>query len=122
MLLEEGLGFRRRIMWRIDAILRRTVEAYIPAIGRHEIEGIHWIEKYPRPEGLFYGLGSYRPNPTSKFLVLHDYLQVAKYLLPSDISVLSSLMWHSDLPSDNVFVNPERPTDSRHYQLVICSP
>ena len=88
-----------------------TTEEYVTAIGRREIDCIRGVENYPRPEGLFYGPGSYQPSPTSKLSVLLDYLQVAQYLLPSDLSVLSSTMWHSDLHLDNIFVNPERPTE-----------
>lgn len=43
--------------------------------------------------------------------MLNDYLKVASYLLPADRSILSACLWHSDLHSDNIFVDPEKPTE-----------
>jgi len=43
--------------------------------------------------------------------VLNEYLKVASYLLPTDRSILSAYLWHNDLHSDNIFVNPQEPTE-----------
>jgi len=43
--------------------------------------------------------------------VLNEYLKVASYLLPADRSMLSAYLWHNDLHSDNIFVNPQKPTE-----------
>lgn len=69
------------------------------------------LEEFPRPQGLFYGPGQYRPTPTSKLSALTDYLKVAKHLLPKQESFRASVMWHSDLHANNIFVNPEKPTE-----------
>ena len=37
-------------------------------------------------------------------------MQVAPYLLPKKESFRASIMWHSDLHANNIFVDPERPT------------
>lgn len=69
------------------------------------------LEEFPRPQGLFYGPGQYRPTPTSKLSALTDYLKVAKHLLPKQESFRASVMWHSDLHANNIFVNLEKPTE-----------
>lgn len=43
--------------------------------------------------------------------MLKDFLKVASYLLPADRSILHACLWHNDLHSDNIFVNPEKPTE-----------
>lgn len=41
--------------------------------------------------------------------MLQDYLDVAKYLLPTKENVLSSVLWHGDLHQENIFVDPNNP-------------
>ncbi|KAL9124557.1 MAG: hypothetical protein Q9217_006122 [Psora testacea] len=36
---------------------------------------------------------------------------LAKHLLPKEESFRASIMWHSDLHANNIFVNPEKPTE-----------
>lgn len=43
--------------------------------------------------------------------MLNEYLKVASYLLPADRSVLPGCLWHNDLHGDNIFVNPEKPSE-----------
>lgn len=43
--------------------------------------------------------------------MLNAYLKVASYLLPADRSVLTACLWHNDLHGDNIFINPERPSE-----------
>lgn len=69
------------------------------------------LREFPRPQGLFYGPGQYRPTPTSKLSALTNYLKVAKHLLPKEESFRASTMWHGDLHANNIFVNPEKPTE-----------
>ena len=69
------------------------------------------LQEFPRPQGLFNGLGQYRPTPTSKLSALTNYLKVAKNLLPKQESFRASVMWHNDLHANNIFVNPEKPTE-----------
>jgi len=69
------------------------------------------LQEFPRPQGLFYGPGQYRPTPTSKLPALVNYLKVAKHLLLKEESFRASIMWHSDLHPNNIFVNPMKPTE-----------
>ena len=57
------------------------------------------------------GPGLYQTCRDSKLSVLNDYLKAAGYLLPVDRSIMSACLWHNDLHSDNIFVNPEKPTE-----------
>ena len=88
-----------------------TAEEYITAIGRREIQCIREVKQLPRPLGIVNGPGLYQTCRNSKLSVLNDYLKVASYLLPTDRSILTACLCHNDLHSDNIFVNPEKPTE-----------
>lgn len=94
-----------------DLLPGTTAEEYVTSIGRREIQCVHEVKKLPRPLGIVNGAGLYYPSRESKLSVLNDYLKVASCLLPTDSSVLSACLWHNDLHSDNIFVNPEKPTE-----------
>ncbi|CAI7631335.1 unnamed protein product [Penicillium palitans] len=40
-----------------------------------------------------------------------DYLKVAQSLSPEDKEISKPVLWHPDLHGDNIFVNPDRPTE-----------
>ena len=69
------------------------------------------LRNSPKPQGLFYGPGQYRPTSTPKLLALTNYLKVAHHILPKEASFRASTMWHGDLHTGNIFVNPEKPTE-----------
>ena len=81
------------------------------SIGRREIQCIREAKQLPRSLGIVNGPGLYQICRDSKLSVLDDYMKVASYLLPADRSVLRACLWHNDLHSDNIFVNPEKPTE-----------
>lgn len=56
------------------------------------------------------GPGLYIPTAEKKLAALHSYLQVAEYLIPSNPSCKASHLWHDDLHDENIFVDPNRPT------------
>ena len=41
-------------------------------------------------------------------------MKVASYLLPTNTDVLSACLWHNDLHSDNIFVDPKKPAEITH--------
>lgn len=88
-----------------------TAEEYVTSIGRREIQCIHEVKQLPRPLGIVNGPGLYQTCRDSKLSVLNEYLKVASYLLPADRSIFPACLWHNDLHSDNIFVNPENPTE-----------
>lgn len=80
------------------------------ATANREITCINKYEIFPPPQGIFSGPGQYKPTATAKISTLHDYLKVAKYLLPKDKKLHSAILWHTDLHTDNIFVDPNNPT------------
>ena len=63
------------------------------------------------PDGLFYGPRQYQPNASAKMSALTNYLKVAPYVLPEQEVTHSSVIWHGDLHTQNIFVDPEDPTE-----------
>jgi hypothetical protein len=88
-----------------------TAEEYVIAAARGEIACIMTLNEFPMPFGLFYGPEQYQPTPESKLSALNNYLKVATHILPKAESLRASTMWHPDLDLDNIFVNPDNPTE-----------
>nr|POF15619.1 altered inheritance of mitochondria protein 9, mitochondrial [Quercus suber] len=87
-----------------------TAEEYFYAIVNREKACIESFDTSPRPQGIFDAPGLYRPTPAAKLSVLSKVKAVIPALLSTGESDLSSAMWHSDLHSDNIFVDPDEPT------------
>jgi 5-methylthioribose kinase len=62
------------------------------------------------PDGLFYGPRQYQPSASTKLSALTNYLKVAQYALPEHRETHSPVLWHGDLHTQNIFVDPENPT------------
>lgn len=62
------------------------------------------------PDGLFYGPRQYQPRASTKLSALTNYLKVASYILPEHKTTHCPLLWHGDLHTQNILVNPEDPT------------
>lgn len=81
------------------------------AIVRREIAAAKAGLRYPlMPEGLFYGPRQYQPTLSKKLSALENYLKVAPYVLPETKATHASVLWHGDLHSQNIFVDPEDPS------------
>ncbi|GKZ30769.1 phosphotransferase enzyme [Aspergillus brasiliensis] len=88
-----------------------TVTEYMTAIARREIAAAKAGLRYPlMPEGLFYGPRQYQPSLSNKFSALENYLKVAPHVLPENKATHASVLWHGDLHSQNIFVDPEDPS------------
>ena len=57
------------------------------------------------------GPGTYQPNREKKLRALHYYSSLIRYLLPTDESISTPSLWHSDLHTGNIFVNPDNHTE-----------
>ena len=111
-LCENLLTFSRVNSISLTSLLQgHTAEDYAMATARREVASILAIQELPSPQGLFYGHGQYRPTPTHKLSALTNYLKVANHLLPKEESFRASIMWHSDLHANNIFMNPEKLTE-----------
>ncbi|PYH95616.1 phosphotransferase enzyme family protein [Aspergillus ellipticus CBS 707.79] len=88
-----------------------TVTEFMTAIARREIATAKSGLRYPlMPEGLFYGPRKYQPSLSKKLSTLESYLKVAPYVLPENKATHASVLWHGDLHSQNIFVDPEDPS------------
>ncbi|RWQ91924.1 phosphotransferase enzyme family protein [Paecilomyces variotii] len=88
-----------------------TVTEYMTAIARREIAAAKAGLRYPlMPEGLFYGPRQYQPSLSKKLSALENYLKVAPHVLPENKATHASVLWHCDLHSQNIFVDPEDPS------------
>ena len=99
------------LMPTIDIILGNNLEAYQSAIGHREIACVRSLPRLPKSPVTLCGPGIYRPTREKKLRAIQCYLTMIKYLLPTDQSIQSSCLWHSDLHVENIFVNPKDPTE-----------
>lgn len=60
---------------------------------------------------LLYGRGTYQRSRQTKILALRQYLELLQYLLPRDQDLNRATLWHADTHGENVFVNPENPSE-----------
>lgn len=69
------------------------------------------IHRLPKSPITLRGPGTYMASRERKLKALQSYLTIAKYLLPVDRPIASSCLWHPDLHQENIFVNPENPSE-----------
>ncbi|KAL2869488.1 phosphotransferase enzyme family protein [Aspergillus lucknowensis] len=88
-----------------------TVTEFMTSIARREIATAKARLRYPlMPEGLFFGPRQYQPSLSKELSALEDYLKVAPYVLPENKATHASVLWHGDLHSQNIFVDPQDPS------------
>lgn len=92
-------------------LLGDSVEDYLAAIGNREITCVKRIPRLPKSPITLRGPGTYMTSREKKLKALQLYLAIAKSLLPVDRSIASSCLWHPDLHQENIFVNPENPSE-----------
>ncbi|KAL8840496.1 MAG: hypothetical protein Q9176_003822 [Flavoplaca citrina] len=88
-----------------------TLEEYESAIGHRETICVRSLPRLPRSPVTLCGPGTYQPTREKKLKALQCYLAIFKYLLPTDQSIQSSCLWHDDLHVENIFVDPDKPTE-----------
>ncbi|KAJ6186450.1 hypothetical protein N7519_007751, partial [Penicillium mononematosum] len=87
-----------------------SIEDYVSTRANRELACLQTFSEFPRPQGLFYGPGQYQPTAQRKQETLRNVLKVAKFLSPKDKEISKPVLWHPDLHGDNIFVNPDQPT------------
>ncbi|KAH8726478.1 kinase-like domain-containing protein [Phaeosphaeriaceae sp. PMI808] len=87
-----------------------SIDEFVRSRAARELACIDKFSSYPGQQGIFNGPNQYRPTRTLKVGVLQDYLKVATRILPNNINLSKPTLWHSDLHSDNIFVDPSQPT------------
>ncbi|KAE8151530.1 phosphotransferase enzyme family protein [Aspergillus avenaceus] len=88
-----------------------SLEDYVLCRAYRELACLQTSTAFPRPQGFFYGPGQYQPTTSSKQKTLQNYIKVAPFLSPKDKELSKPVLWHPDLHADNIFVNPDRPTE-----------
>ncbi|PYI18480.1 hypothetical protein BO99DRAFT_167219 [Aspergillus violaceofuscus CBS 115571] len=88
-----------------------TVDDYERAIGEREAYCIRRMEQLPRSPIAIHYSGTYQPSRETKLFAIESYLKLVEYLLPEDEGISASCIWHDDLHVENVFVNPEDPSE-----------
>ncbi|BDD56256.1 hypothetical protein MAP00_001730 [Monascus purpureus] len=88
-----------------------TVDAYERATGEREAYCIKSMEQLPRSPIAIHYSGTYQPSRETKLFAIESYLKVVNFLLPEDEDISASCIWHDDLHVENVFVNPEDPSE-----------
>ncbi|KAL1874972.1 hypothetical protein Plec18167_005640 [Paecilomyces lecythidis] len=84
---------------------------YELATGLRELACIKESTQLPKSPIALYGPGTYRPCKEKKVQAIREYLRIVKYLLPDDKSIQKPHIWHDDLHLENIFVNPDDPSD-----------
>lgn len=93
------------------SLIGGSIEDYILSRAHRELACLQTFTNFPRQQGLFYGPGQYQPTAQRKRETLWNYLKVAQYLSPEVKEISKPALWHPDLHGDNIFVNPDRPTE-----------
>ncbi|KAJ8113860.1 hypothetical protein OPT61_g4116 [Boeremia exigua] len=87
-----------------------SLKEFIHSCADRKLSCIDKFSSYPGQQGLFNGPNQYRPTRALKTGVLQDYLKVATQILPNNINLSKPTLWHPDLHTDNIFVDPSEPT------------
>lgn len=86
------------------------MEQYVAANAQRERISIAKVDQPPQTQGLFHGPGQYRPSRTVKYKVLDDYDRISASILPKDPMAHTPALWHGDLHTSNISVDPLEPT------------
>jgi len=111
-ILTEALVGQCHLLFQIRWLTFHTgnsAEDHCIAIGNREIACVKAVQPLPKPPLTI--VGRYIPTRAKKLAALESYMKVVKFLLPTDPSITACHVWHSDLHVENIFVNPDNPTD-----------
>ncbi|KAI1912092.1 hypothetical protein LOZ61_003442 [Ophidiomyces ophidiicola] len=85
-----------------------SVTEYLQAVGSREAKAMkHLIP--PKQIALFCGPRLYQPDIGKKRTALARYQQIVDDLIPKDTRITNPYLWHHDLHSDNIYVDPDNP-------------
>ncbi|KAI2964610.1 hypothetical protein CBS147323_6309 [Aspergillus niger] len=85
--------------------------SYKSAVGFRELACVQNMTQLPRSLLGLYGPGTYQPSRPKKVAAIQDYLSLVQFFLPTDDSICSAFLWHPDLHTENIFVDPDRPSE-----------
>lgn len=90
----------------VDYFPGPTVQDFVVAAAHRELTSVQQLERLPQPQGIFNGPGQYIRDKSKKERTLRKYMALAPYLIPSDKSFHAPVLWHPDLHTDNIFIDP----------------
>lgn len=93
-----------------EFVLGETLENYLEAIGRREVACVKELARLPPTQVTLCGPGTYLSTRAKKLQALQYYLQLVKYLAPTETALRHPSAWHADLHIENIFVDPAAPT------------
>jgi hypothetical protein len=91
-------------------MIGHSLDELIQSRATLELACVDKFSSFPGQQGLFGGPNQYCPTRALKVEVIQDDLKVATQILPNDDDLSKPTLWHSDLHSDNIFVDPSQPT------------
>ncbi|KAI7471515.1 hypothetical protein KC351_g12093 [Hortaea werneckii] len=89
----------------------RRAEQYLRAIGERELSCVKELAALPKSHLTLCGPGTYQPTRDKKLKAINCYLDMVDLATPTDDALRKACLWHGDLHSENVFVNPLKTTE-----------
>lgn len=88
-----------------------TALDYFKAIGKRELASIQQLDLSLRSPISIFGPEVYEPNKRRKIRAAESLMDILPLLVPKNQDLLRPCLWHSDLHGENIFVNPDDPTE-----------
>lgn len=119
MMMEEPRWTLTGVLVRLSSLSRvsqltlvgANLEQWAAASGQREAACVRSMKEIPKSPINLCGPGTYQPNRATKLKALDCYAKIMPYHLPTDPTMQTSHLWHCDLHVENIFVNPEKPTE-----------
>ncbi|KAI7087005.1 hypothetical protein KC356_g4565 [Hortaea werneckii] len=89
----------------------RRAEQYLRAIGERELSCVEQLAALPKSQLTLCGPGTYQPTRDKKVKAINCYLDMVDLATPTEDALRKACLWHCDLHSENVFVNPLKTTE-----------
>ncbi|KAL3478146.1 kinase-like domain-containing protein [Aspergillus californicus] len=89
----------------------RAVGDYERATGLRESFYVQNISQLPRSPIAIHYSRSYQPSRGKKVSAIQSYLKLVDHLIPEDDNITTSHLWHDDIHVENIFVNPDDPSE-----------
>lgn len=88
-----------------------TAPEYFQAITKRELLCIRQVDKLPRSILTLCGPGLHKSSRTRKEQAVMCYFDILTNLLPQDPTLLRPSLTHPDFHMENIFVNPDNPSE-----------
>ena len=102
-------------------ITGKTPRNYVAAIVHRETA---WIEKFADPKSSNdpFFTSPAQNSPEAHISLLQKLLDVTPFLIPQDIEMTASTLWHSDIHASNIFTSEGRITSLIDWQAAWMGP